>query len=207
RLDDQWKDTKKVIEAYKVRDSEVLYDTVIYTHWGPIPYDENFHPEDGLKDHAFRWISHEGSNEFLTFFMLNRAKNHDEFMKALDYYESPAQNFVFASASNDIAMRIQGRYPARRKDEGKFLLDGSKSYNGWQAFIPNEQNVMEKNPPRGFVSSANQYPVDDSYPYFITGTSFESYRNRRINQVLSSLSSISPEDMMALQNDNYSLRA
>ena len=111
-------------------------------------------------------------------------------MNALDLYDSPGQNFVFASVSGDVAMRVQGKYPARRKDEGKYILDGSKGFNGWQAFIPDEQNVMDKNPDRGFVSSANQYPVDDTYPFYVTGTSFENYRNRRINQVLSESSSI-----------------
>ena len=120
---------------------------------------------------------------------------------------APGQNFVFASVSGDIAMRVQAKYPARRKDEGKFVLDGSKSSNGWPAFIPNEQNVMDKNPDRGFVSSANQYPVDDTYPYYVTSTSFETYRNRRINKVLSELSAITVDDMMKLQNDNFNLKA
>ncbi|WP_276373619.1 penicillin acylase family protein [Chryseolinea sp. H1M3-3] len=206
-LDGNWVDSRKVIEAFRVRDQHVFYDTVVYTQWGPVTYDERFNAENNLKHYAFRWISHDASNEFLTFYQLNRARNHTEFSEALDSYASPAQNFVFASASGDIAVRVQGRYPARRKDEGKFVLDGSKSFNGWHAYIPNEQNVMDKNPTRGFVSSANQYPVDDQYPYFITATHFENYRNRRINQVLSELSAITPTDMMKLQNDNYNLRA
>ena len=77
-------------------------------------------------------------------------------MNALDSFSGPAQNFVFASAAGDIAMRVQGKFPARRKDEGKFALDGSKSSNGWQAFIPPQQNVMDQNPERGFVSSADK---------------------------------------------------
>jgi penicillin amidase len=206
-LDGNWMNTKKVVEPFRVRDMPVFYDTVIYTHWGPVTFDETFYAEDNLEHHAFRWVSHDPSNEFVTFHLLNRAKNHEQFMTALDSYVSPAQNFVFASVTGDIAMRIQGKYPARRKNEGKFTLDGSKSYNGWHSFIPNEQNVMDKNPERGFVSSANQYPVDGTYPYYITGTSFENYRNRRINHVLKESSAITPEDMMALQNDNYNLRA
>jgi penicillin G amidase len=109
--------------------------------------------------------------------------------------------------SGDIAMRIQGKYPVRRKEEGKFVLDGSKSSNGWQAFIPAEQNVADKNPERGFVSSANQYPVDETYPYYVTATSYEAYRNRRINNVLRALPSVTVKDMMNLQNDNYSIKA
>jgi penicillin amidase len=206
-LDGKWMDTKKLVEAFHVRDQQVFYDTVIYTHWGPVTYDESYHAEDNLKHYAFRWISHDGSDEFNTFFHLNRAKNHADYMAALDSYSSPGQNFVFASVAGDIAIRVQGKYPARRKDEGKFVLDGSRSVNGWQAFIPNEQNVIDKNPSRGFVSSANQFPVDETYPYYITATSYESYRNRRINDVLDSSSSITIQDMMALQNDNYNLKA
>jgi penicillin amidase len=207
QLDGKWIDAKKVVEEFRVRDQAVFYDTVVYTHWGPVTYDESFHSENDRKQYAFRWISHDASNEFTAFHQLNRAKNHADFMTSLHSYGSPGQNFVFASVAGDIAMRIQGKYPARRKDEGKFVLDGSRSVNGWQTFIPSEHNIMDKNPERGFVSSANQYPVDATYPYYITATHFENYRNRRINQVLTSSSGITPADMMALQNDNYNLRA
>ena len=143
----------------------------------------------------------------MTFYKLNRARNHRDYMEALDHYASPAQNFAFASVSGDVAMRIQGKYPVRRNEEGKFVLDGTKTASEWKTFIPNEQNVMEKNPARGFISSANQYPVDTSYPYYIGGSSFEAYRNRRINQVLGELTNITPKEMMKLQNDNYNLKA
>lgn len=207
KLDNRWVDTRKVVEEIKIRGEKVFYDTVIYTHWGPVTYDDSFGAEEGTKDHSFRWISHDSSEELLALHKLNRAVNHAGYMEALEYFGSPAQNFVFASVSGDIAMRIQGKYPVRRKDEGKFLLDGSNSSSGWQAYIPNEQNVMYKNPERGFVSSANQYPVDATYPYYVTATSFEAYRNRRINQVLGGSSSITANDMMKLQGDNYNLKA
>nr|PZN54247.1 MAG: penicillin acylase family protein [Bacteroidota bacterium] len=206
-LDGEWRPTEKKIEEIVVRGGATVYDTVIYTHWGPVPYDRNFRGDEGLNDYAFRWIAHDPSKEATTFYKLNRAKNYSDFMEALDHYASPAQNFVFASVSGDIAIRIQGKFPARRKDEGKFVLDGSKSSNGWTAFIPFEQNILEKNPSRGFVSSANQYPVDSTYPYFITATEFEAYRNRRINNVLRRLNSVTVTDMMRLQNDNYNLHA
>lgn len=206
-LDGKWIPTEKVVEEIKVRGKPTFYDTVRYTYWGPITYDERFRAENDHAGYAFRWIAHEKSNEALTFHKLNRAKNHSDYMEALDVFSLPAQNFVFASVSGDIAMRIQGRFPVRRPEEGKFVLDGSRSSFGWQAFIPNEQNVMSKNPARGFVSSANQLPVDPTYPYYYTGTSYEAYRNRRINQVLSQTQTIQVNDLMKLQNDNYNLKA
>jgi penicillin amidase len=206
-LDGKYLDTRKVVETYAVRGSKIFYDTVVYTTWGPITYDESFHAKKNLINYAFRWIAHDASDPILAFYKLNRAKNHADYLDALNYFLCPAQNFVFASVSGDIAMRVQGKYPVRRKDEGKFVLDGSKSSNGWKAFIPNEQNVMYKNPARGFVSSANQYPVDSTYPYYVTGKNFEAYRNRRINKILSESSGIKVEDMMKLQSDNFNLKA
>jgi penicillin amidase len=206
-LDGKYVRTRKVIEEFKVRGETSFYDTVVYTHWGPVTYDANYHADNALSGYAFRWIAHEPSEEIIAFNKLNRAKNHTEYMDALNSFASPAQNFVFASVSGDIAMRVQGRFPVRRKDEGKFVLDGSRSSQGWQAFIPNSHNVMEKNPERGFVSSANQYPADKTYPYYITATHYEAYRNRRINQVLGESKSITFRDMMKLQNDNYNLKA
>jgi len=205
--DDNWKPARKVIEKFTIKGGDPFYDTVTYTHHGPILYDENFHGDHDLKNYAFRWVAHDPSEEVLTFFKLNRAGNHTDYLEALDHYASPAQNFVFASVSGDIAMRIQGKFPVRRKEEGKYLLDGTKSSSEWQAFIPNDQNVMYKNPARGFVSSANQYPADNTYPYYITSTSFEAYRNRRINKLLSDMSEITPRDMMEMQSDNYNLKA
>ncbi len=207
KSDDTWKPSRQVVEKFKIKGGKDFYDTITFTHHGPVLYDETFKGDSEMKHFAVRWIAHDPSEEIITFFKLNRAKNHTDYMGALNHYASPAQNFVFASVTGDIAMRIQGRYPVRRKEEGKYILDGTLTRTEWQAFIPNEQNVMYKNPARGFVSSANQYPVDSTYPYYINATSYEAYRNRRINKLLAEMSDITPRDMMELQFDNYNLKA
>jgi penicillin G amidase len=206
-LDGEWIDSRKIIETFRVRGGTPFNDTVTYTYWGPVVYDHSYRSENNRKYYAYRWVAHDESEELMTFYELNRARNHDDYMKALDHFSSPAQNFVFASVSGDIAMRIQGKFPVRRKQEGKFILDGSKTTSGWKAFIPFDQNVMDKNPERGFVSSANQYPVDETYPYYVHAVSYEAYRNRRINNLLREASGITVADMMQLQNDNYSIKA
>ncbi|HCW08678.1 MAG TPA: penicillin acylase family protein, partial [Cytophagales bacterium] len=205
--DGQWKKTTKRIEKFLVKGAPDFYDTVVYTHHGPIVYDKSYHGENERNQYAFRWVAHDPARQLIAFYLLDKGKNHNDYLKALDNYAYPAFNFVFASAGGDIAMRVQGKYPVRRKDEGRFVLDGTKTSNDWQAFIPNEQNVMYKNPERGFVSSANQYPADDTYPYYINGDRFEAYRNRRINQRLAEMNNITPQDLMKLQADNYNLKA
>jgi len=205
--DGNWLPTKKVVEQFIVKGKDPFYDTVVYTHHGPIVYDASFHGDSEKNAYAFRWIAHDESLELKTFYLLNRAKSHRDYMAALDYFSGPAQNFAFASTAGDIAIRIQGKYPVRRKGEGKFVLDGTKTSNEWQAYIPPAHNIMIKNPARGFVSSANQYPVDPTYPYYVHSNNYEAYRNRRINRQLSAMDEITPVDMMKFQNDNYNIQA
>jgi penicillin G amidase len=206
--DGHYKASRKKIEVFKIRGKEQnFYDTVIYTHHGPVVFDRNFHAEHESKNFAMRWLAHDGSQELRTLYLINRGKNYADFTKALTYWSGPAQNFAFASVHGDIAIHVQGKFPVRRKDEGKFLLDGTRSHTEWKKFIPREQNVFAKNPTRGFISSANQFPADTTYPYYIHSDWYENFRNRRINDVLAKNNKVEPKDMMILQNDNYNLQA
>jgi penicillin amidase len=206
-LDDEWVDTKKVVELFKVRSSPAVYDTIVYTNWGPVPYDRHYRSSDDKKHYAFRWMGHDPTSDILGIYKLNRATNYKTFTDAIINVACPAQNIHYADVAGNIAVHVQGRFPVRRPLEGKFILDGSKRSSGWNAFIPDIDAVVSKNSPRGFESSANQYPVDETYPYYITSTQFEAYRNRRINRLLGELTKIQPEDMMKLQSDNYNLKA
>lgn len=205
--DGQWKQVTKRIEEFRIRDGEPYYDTILFTHHGPVVYERNFHGDGERNNYAFRWLAHDGSTELMTLYHLNKGKNFSDYEKALNYWSGPAQNFAFASVDGDIAIRIQGKFPVRRRGEGRFVLDGTTTNTEWKKFIPFGQNVMSKNPQRGFISSANQFPVDETYPYYAQSDWFEAFRNRRINAVLSSKNNIRPEDMMALQNDNFNLQA
>ncbi len=206
-LDDKYIQTKKVVEEIKIRGKASLIDTVCYTIWGPVTYDDKFGSKNQKVPFAMRWIAHDPSAELLTFYKLNRAKNYADFLDALQYYSSPAQNFAFASVKGEVAMWVQGKYPVKWKGQGKFPLDGTQSSQAWQGFIPMKHNVNQYNPSRGFVSSANQHPADSTYPYYVNAANFEHYRNRRINRVLDSLKNITIDDMKRLQNDNYNLQA
>lgn len=206
-LDSQWVDSKKVIEKFMPRGSQIVYDTIVYTEWGPVTYDANFHSKDNRTNYAFRWMAHEPTEDVIAIYKINRANNYSEFAGAISHAGCPGQNFAFASTAGDIAMHVQGKFPLRRELEGKFVLDGSRRSSGWLRTIPTRENIFRLNPARGFESSANQYPADYTYPFYITAGSFEAYRNRRINNELGKMNNITVSDMMKLQTDNYNLKA
>lgn len=205
-LDNKYIKTKKVVEEIKVRGDKNYLDTVSYTIWGPVTYDDKFGSKNQKIPFSMRWVAHDPSAELMTSYKLNRAKNYNDYVDALQYYSCPAQNYAFASVKGEVAMWIQGKYPVKWKGQGKFPLDGTQSSQRWQDFIPQRQNVHTYQPARGFVSSANQHPADSTYPYYVNAN-YEYYRNRRINRVLDSMKGITIEDMKRLQNDNYNLQA
>lgn len=207
RYNGQWKPTTQRIEEIKVRGQETYRDTVYYTHHGPVTYDETFMGDNERAGYALKWIGHMGGSTQLTLLQLNEAKNYDDYVNALKHYVAPAQNFIFSSTSGDIAIWIQGLFPNKWKGQGKFLMDGSNPANDWQGFIPQEHNAHIKNPERGFVSSANQHPVDASYPYYVFNDGYETYRNRVINDFFRKKEKYGIQDFKDLQNNNYNLKA
>ncbi|WP_194774228.1 penicillin acylase family protein [Pararhodonellum marinum] len=204
---DQWIQSTIRIEEIKVKNEASFIDSVIYTHHGPVVFDKNFRSNNQKLNFALKWTGHLGSNEQATFLGLNKAKNHDDYLEAIHHFTAPAQNFVFASKSGDIAIKVQGMFPLKWKEQGKYLMDGNNPIFEWAGFIPNEQNPATLNPARGFVSSANQHSVDPSYPYYVFDNSFEHFRNRRLNNRLKEMNDITVDDMKALQFDNYYLLA
>lgn len=206
----QWLKAEKKVEVYKVKGKADFLDTVIYTRYGIVVFDQNFGTADSKKNLAMRWTAHLPSNEFKTFYQLNCGKNYDDYINALKNYTCPAQNFVFASRSGDIAIKEQGRFPLRDKatEQGKYVSDGTTDKDEWKGFIPSEDNPTSKNPERGFVSSANQHPTDSTYPYYYPGLGvYENYRNRRINKILTEGKEIDVDFMKKMQTDNYNLLA
>ncbi|MCW5908526.1 MAG: penicillin acylase family protein [Chitinophagales bacterium] len=206
----EWLKSEQRVEIFKVRGKGEVRDTVIYTKYGPVVFDHTFGEAESNKNLSMSWVAHLPSNEFKTFYQLNSGKNYDDYLNALKTYNCPAQNFVFASRSGDVAIKEQGLFPIRNKtaEQGKYLSDGSTGVDDWTEFIPAEHNPHHKNPERGFVSSANQHPTDETYPYYYPGVGvYETYRNRVINKLLSENNGIDADFMKQMLSNNYNLNA
>jgi penicillin amidase len=203
----KWEPTKIRLEEIKVKGGPSVYDTVAYTIYGPVMFDESFSNSYTNKQNlAIRWIAHDPSNEGITFYKLNHAKNYDDYTEAIKTFDCPGQNFVFASKMGDIAIWQQGKFPARWAGQGLYIMPGDNPDYSWQGFIPQAENPHAKNPERGFLESANQRPVDSTYPYFIPG-SYITPRGVAIEHFLSSMTSITPDDMKKLQSNYFNMLA
>jgi len=189
-----------IMDSIKQKGQKAIVDTLIYTHIGPIARNVRG------TDYALRWIANDPGDEPLTFLKLMKSKNYNDYLDAIKYFSCPAQNLVFACKDGDIALWTQGKLPLRKPNQGKFVMDGSVSFNQYQGFIPQEHIPHEHNPAKGFVASANQHSVSPDYPYYTYGY-FEEYRGRFLNSKLSKMKKISQEDMLNLQKSNFGQKA
>lgn len=196
------------VQVFKVKGGKDFTDSIRMTKVGAVVYDEHFGEEDDKKHIATYWRAEEPSNDLMAFYNLNYAKNQDDYLNAIAVYACPGQNFIYADIQNNISIKQQGNFMLRTTwGDGSFVTPlADVNIYKLKARIPVEQNPYVLNPERNFCSSANQNPVDPTYPYLTNGV-YEDYRNRVINSTLSSATNYTWEDMGKLQNNNLSLLA
>ena len=206
-LNNKWEPTQLRVEEIKVKGSTTVYDTVAYTVFGPVMFDNSFTNSNiSSRNLAVRWVAHDPGNESLTFYYLNHAENYDQYADAIKTFNCPAQNFVFASKTGDIAIWQQGKFPARWEGQGLYIMPGDDTSFAWQGFIPQSENPHAKNPGRGFLESANQRAVDSTYPYFIPG-GYLTPRSIAIERILNNMVAATPADIKKLQNNYFNVTA
>ncbi len=206
----EWRKTAVREETIKVRGGGTFRDRVIYTHFGPVVRlkdEKDVAPANVPPDAALRWLAHDPSNEFMTLYALNRARGYADFVEALKDWDCPAQNIVYADRDGTIAIWHNGKFPLRRKGQGRYVLDGSDPADAWQGWVPRGHVPHVKDPDRGFVSSANQLYADARYPYYL-GWDYAPYeRGARINELLAAARGVTPADMVRMQADVLDVRA
>ncbi|WP_083633582.1 penicillin acylase family protein [Alkalihalophilus pseudofirmus] len=202
----EWEEATVYDELIKVKDEEDVHYEVVETRHGPI-ISEFAHDDDDEYALALRWTAHLPSPELEAVLKFNKATDWDSFSEALESFHTPAQNFVFADVNGTIAYRANGLIPIRSKGDSLIPVPGWTGEYEWEGFIPWEELPTVVNPEHGFIATANNKIVNDEYPYHITHTWAQPFRQQRIYDVLGSGDTFTTEDMKQLQNDIHNLQA
>ncbi|MBX3102279.1 MAG: penicillin acylase family protein [Bacteroidetes bacterium] len=192
-------------EKILVQGEPEVEEVVRYTHHGPVVYEtaDTAAAEAMPAGYALRWAGHEGGNELFTFYSLNRARSFASYRAALDHYQCPGQNFLFADTSGTVALWCTARLPRKAKGQGKYLLDGSLPRDEWQGWLPLDENPHIVRPAQGWAASANQHPAGPEYPHYL-GWHFATWeRASRIHHQLNSFRQADARAMRNLQTDDH----
>ncbi len=194
-------------EEIKVRKNPLKPDTetvaldVVTTRNGVIFF------EDAAKRYALKWTAFDPkNNELEAFYFVNHAKNWDDFKRGFKLYGGAMQNFIYADTRGNIGWYAAGRVPIRKTGDGSVPYDGKTNDGEWTGMIPFEDLPNLYNPPSGYIVTANQRTVGTSYKYHdLIARVFVPFRAARLNELLSSKSKLTADDMRDFQYDTFSI--
>jgi penicillin amidase len=201
-----WRDAEVRREEIRVRKSttgtatDTVSFEVVVTRHGPIIFEKD------AKRYALRWTAlDQKANLAESFYLLNTARNWNEFRAALKDYSGPAFNMIYADAKGHIGYYGVGQFPIRKTGEGKLPYDGSTDEGEWTGFIPFDQLPHVYDPPSGIIVTANSRIVGLEYPYKLTVQPLAAYRARRIYNLLQAKKKLSHDDFRSVLGDTYTI--
>ncbi len=195
-----WKDMIVKKEKIKTKDGQIVEKEIKFTHRGPII--SNIKKLENISV-SMKWMGNEYSNELRSLYLLNRAKNWEEFKNAVKTFKSVSQNIVYSDIEGNIGLYSCVGIP-KRKGNAITLLPGDTDEYDWKGTVPFDSLPHSYNPECGYVSSANNKTAPDDYPYYISNWYILPYRIDRIREMLNSKEKLSIDDYKEMLKDHKS---
>jgi penicillin amidase len=204
RYGQKWEPLRIVHEAVLVKDAPPVEAELAFTRHGPVIY------ADTRRAFAVRscWLE-PGTAAYFGSASYMFSRNLREFQESVARAGAPGLNYVYGDVKGDIGWVVGGRAPIRPNWDGLMPVPGDGRYE-WAGFWPARQLPSTINPSNGYISTSNEMNLPADYPWQERRLGFEwvnSSRHERIEEVLKSLSKVSIEDSMKLQNDITSIPA
>jgi penicillin amidase len=193
----EWKPLRIEKFSIKTKEGNTHEKTLRFTHRGPLVSEIK---EVKDKQLSMRWSGSDYSNEIRGVYLLNRAKNWIDFRDAASSFSAVSQNIVYADVNDNIGLQCSAGIPIRKGD-GFLVHSGETDEYDWKGYVPFNELPFEYNPPRGYVSSANNKTVPEDYPYFISHWFSMPYRIGRIREMLEAKEKLSVADFEVMQSD------
>lgn len=158
--------TKKIkVRWWKDKEVEVRMSDI-----GPVLSDIPFF-KNNKKIFAMKWVGHQATDEYSSFYQLNKATNWNEFRNAFESYGVSGQNFLYADSEGHIGMVPAVKIPNRQQlKPDDFLLNSDNPNYQWKGLIGTLELPYVFDPAEGFIVSANNRPFVHNPPmgYFFS---------------------------------------
>jgi penicillin amidase len=197
-FNDEWRDLEIRKEIIKVKGGTEQERELRFTHRGPILSDLRNVGDQAI---SMLWSGNQTSNEVRSIYLLNRAKNWDDFRDALTTMTSVSQNVIYADVEGNIGLQTATGIPIREHGGGYFIKPGDTDKYDWKGFVPFDELPFSYNPPEGHLSSANNKTTGPDYPYNIGYQFATPHRIDRIREMLNSKPKIGVDDFKEMLAD------
>ena len=203
--DGRWQDMERRVEEIRVegqslpvehvvrstRRGPVISDLAAFSRWASVRVGagETGGSEPGGIERAsttalsLGWTALEPGTIVQALYALNRARNHGEFRDAVELWDVPGQNLVYADREGTIAYQSTGVHPIRSAHQGQLPARGGNGED-WNGRVPFDHLPGALNPPKGYIVTANNPVTDTSYEYMLGRNFANGYRARRIVELI-----------------------
>jgi penicillin G amidase len=151
---------------------------------------------------ALKWTLYDPALHTIPLYEIDTATDWADFSAALDTWDWPTQNVVYADDQGHIAYHAVGKIPLR--PAGLMDVPIGDNAHEWQGYIPFDALPSAVDPPSGFLATANSRVTTDKSPYPLTDEWADPYRIERIYKSLDGRNGLTAQDMLAVQTDVYS---
>ena len=174
---------------------------VLWTTRGPVI---SPHIVESPNPISLKWTIHEGGRVIEAGYLLNKAKNWDDFSAALNLFDSPSQNFGYADKYDNIGYYLGGKIPLRTKEAALFPFPNWREGGEWQGYLDADQKPNLFNPEEGLIVTANQNILPEDFPFYVSVDWDAPFRANRIKELLLRKEKHSVSSLQSLQGDIHS---
>jgi penicillin amidase len=207
-----WVDMQTVDEVIQVAGGEPVQMTIRYTRHGPVLSDVSDSQAAMASAEAgqtgdilavsLRWTALDPCTIIEAALMIDHASNWDEFRQALEKWDVPSQNFVYADVQGNIGYQFPGRIPIRADGDGRAPVPGWTDRFEWTGYVAFDELPHLFNPPQGFIVTANNAVIPDAAPIFLSSDWDYGYRAARITAMIEATPTVGIADFQRMEGDD-----
>ncbi len=203
------------------RDFDVSSVDIEVRLWGPFaftakrPVLRSVHGPVIDAKHGTYAIRFSGMNEIRQleqYYRLNKARNLDEFLGAMEMLALPSINYIYADKVGNVAFIHNGQYPNRIDGwDWKKDLPGDRSDLIWQGYRPFDAVPKLVNPQSGLVFNANNQPYSatdgpdnltpEQFPPSMGLQADDTNRSLRLQELTDGTTLLSEQGLLELKFD------
>lgn len=207
RHGDRWRNMAYRSETIPLKSGNDTTIVVRSTHHGPVISDIHGMLKDSDKVVSLAWVGHQQTEELPTLLKMARIRDWDDFSLAVKTFSVPGQNIVYADKLGNIGWRPAVRVPIRKNGQSLLPRPGHDPEYDWKGFVPFDEMPYLFNPKKGYIGTANNKTIDDSFPYYISNQWASPSRIKRIEELLKSSTSIDVDFVKKMHTDEKSQMA
>ena len=198
-----WEDMTVRTDTIRVRGGKAVPLTLRLTRHGVVIDDIIDLSPPPARPISMRWTISDFDQEATAIYRLNRARSIDDVEEAAALFKCPGMNWLYADDAGNIGYWAAAGIPIRNGFDGSALLPGWDGRYEWSGYVPTQEQPHLRNPAQGWIASANNKPVGDQYPYYISHCYVPADRMIRIVELLTAKDKLSVAGFRAMQGDDY----